>query len=823
MTTLWQDIRYGVRVLVKSPRFTVVVIAILGIGIGATTAMLSVVDAVMFRSCPYKNADRLACVWETWNPERANRNFTSLTGFRDWCEQQNVFERLVGAHQWNGIVRTADRAEPSRGFSVTGGFFSVLGASPALGRTFLSEEHRAGATRVAVLSHDHWQHWFGGDPNVIGRTIRVSDEAYTVVGVLPRDFRWVFQGVACGLWMPLSLDSVGEVRRDYRSVQVIGQLKTGTSVEQARAQMDLIAERLAQAYPETNTNCGIQVVPIDQEYRDRAVGSGKPQTLLILLGVVVAVLLIACVHVANLLVARSAAREQEIAVRAALGAHRIRIVRQLFTESVLLAVCGGLLGLFLAHVGIEVLSAARARSIPWYVGAGGGAIPWFVDVHMDVRLLLYVLGLSLSTCVLFGILPAIGATRIDLNRRLSTTRTWTAGARFQRLRNALVIADIALAFVLLAAAGLLVNSYLRILRIDPRLNPHNVLTACVAFDWQRGPEPPRRLAIFQEALRRVRSLPGVQGVAASGYYSPTTGSFSTPSFRIEGRESTGEGAAIPCTEVFPGYFHLLQIPLLYGRSFTEYDDRTRAPVIVINEAMARRFWPNENPVGKHILDAAKSDSPSHMYEIVGVVGNVWHARYGLDEPELYAPYLQGDYPTEVFLMIRTSSDPAALSAAVRRELTAVAEGAAVDHIVPLEGDIAALFASERTNMLFLAAFAGAALLLASIGVYETTAYAVSWRTHEIGIRMALGARRVDVIGTVLRHGLWLTLGGIALGLTGALMATRVIRSLLHDVSVTDPLTFVCVSVLLAGVSLLACYIPARRAARIDPMAALRYE
>jgi len=823
MDTLWQDIRYGIRMLAKNPGFAVVVIVILAIGIGATTVMFSVVDAMMLRPCPYEDPDRLVCVYETDSPERAKRNFTSLAGFRDWRRQQHVFEPLVGANQWNGTVRTADRKEKSRAFSVSEGFFSTLGAKAVLGRTFSPEDYEVDAEKVVVLSHDHWQHWFGGDPNAVGATMTLDDQVFTVVGILPKGYRWVFQPVACGLWMPLSLEAIGDWRRTYRGLLAIGRLKSGVSVEQAQMEMDLIADRLAQAYPATNANMGIEVVPINEDYQRNVTRFGKPRSLVILLGVVASVLLIACLHVASLLIARSTTREQEMAVRAAVGAHRFRLVRQLLTESILLAAIGGFLGLLLAHWSIQILSALRGQMIPWHLGIGGlRSIPWFVDVRIDTRSFLYAAVVSLLTCAIFGLLPALGGSRMNLSESLTAGRARGQVPRFHGLRNMLVVLDIAIALILLVGAGLMVNSYVRILSIDHQYNPRNVLTTEFNFDWDHAPEPHRRLAALREAQRRVRLLPGVRAVSAASY-SPVTGSFSTPSFQIEGHELVKGGVAVPWTEVLPNYFRLLQIPLLQGRYFTEHDDKANTPVLIVNEATARRFWPGEPAIGKHITSVPRGDSEPTVYRVVGVVANMWHHRYGLNTPEFYLPYLQGAYPPEMDLVIRTASDSQGLALAIRRELTSIADDAVIGPVAPLEEHVAGLFSSERFSMFFLTAFAALALFLAGVGVYGTTAYAVSLRTQEIGIRMALGADSSDVLKAVLRQGLKLTVVGMVIGVVGALVLTRVVSSLLYNLSATDPSTFILTVLLLAGVALLASYLPARRAARIDPMEALRYE
>jgi putative ABC transport system permease protein len=807
--------------LVRNPGFSVFVVLILGIGIGATTAMLSVVDAVMLRPCPYKDPDSLVSVCETINPERNQQSSTSLAGFLDWREQSHVFERLVGANQWNGVVRTADRTEKTRAFFVSGGFFPVLGAKPVLGRAFSPEDYEAGAEQVAVLSHDHWHHWFGGDPNVIGRTMALDGQVYTVVGILQEDFRWIFQSIACGLWMPMSQGVVGDTNRNSRALRAIARLKPGVSVAQAQAEMDLIAERLAQEYPDTNKDRGILAVPINEAYAGWTANAGKPQTLLILLGIVGSVLLIACLHVASLLMARSASREKEIAVRAALGAQRLRLARQLLTESILLAALGGLVGFLLAYWGLGILSALRGRSIPWYLGTHmGRMIPWFVDVRMDVRVFLYMMAVSLLTCGLFGVLPAIGASKVNLSQSLSAGRTPSRGPRFHSLRTFLVICDIAIAFVLLAGAGLMINSFVHIKSIDPRFNPEDILTMEVELDSRapRYSEPNRRLAFFQNAVQRIKNLPGAEYVTAANV-TPVTGSFSTNTFRIEGRAPDERPVDIPFTKTMADYFRTLQMPLLRGRCFTEHETATSVPVVIINESMARRFWPDEDPIGKRLTPVTHDGPELTSREIVGVVGNVQHSRYSPDEPELY---LAGcDH--SMHLMIRTGSGSAGLASALRMELMALGEDVAVGSVTFMENDISDLFSSERFSTIFLGVFAGVALFLACIGIYGTTAYAVSRRTHEIGIRMALGARGGDVLVAVLRQGLKLTLIGLTIGLAGAFVLTRIISSLLYDVSPTDPLTFVCVSLLLAGVALLASYIPARRAAKIDPMVALRYE
>lgn len=850
MGTLGQDIRYGLRILARSPGFTVIVVVILGIGIGATTTMLSVIDAVLLRPCPYRNPETLVCVYETdryVNPQthaivRNVQNPTSLATFQDWRERNHVFEPLVGAHQTDSIVQSADKTEKTRALYVSPDFFSALGARPILGRTFAPDEEKPGGACVAILSYTHWQHWFGGDPNVIGKALIVDKKMCTVVGVLPPDFRWVFQGIACGLWSPLALypDQGGD--RNFRGLLAIGRLKPGVDRSQAQAEMALIAAQLAQQYPDPMKDRGIALVPINEVVAKSATTFGRPRILTLMLGIAASVLLIACLHIAGLLIARSTTREQEMAVRAALGAPRSRIVRQLLVESILLAGLGGLLGLLFAYWTIQVLSMLRTESIPWYFqyGKRDASIPWFVQVHIDGRILLYVAGVSLVTCLLFGVLPALGASTVNLGRVLSAARTPGAGARFAGARTALVIGDIALAFVLLLGAGLLINSCVHVLGADFGYNPHNVLSLSVPlYDMPAYSTSQGESAFIQEAIRRVRRLPGVRSTVIG--WSPVAGTGNVGAFQIEGVFTDEKRYRLPAFDdqlpdksylwfplwrVSPDHFRLLQIPLLQGRYFAEQDVATSEPVAIVSEALARRFWPNGNPIGKYLTQAPRdSKSAPRPRQIVGVVATVQHL--GRTEPsdqEVYAPESQSGGPLgELDLLIRTDPGHPEVGAAVRREILAMDPEVVIRGMTSLDEEIGDFFAPQRFMLFCVGGFAVVALVLACLGVYGTTAYAVSRRTREIGIRMALGARSADVMSAILRQGLKLTGIGLLLGLGGALAATRIIRSFLYEVSPTDPLTFACVALLLAGVALLACYLPARRAARTDPMVALRYE
>lgn len=842
MRTLWQDIRYGIRMLARNPGFTCVVVVILAVGIGATTTMLSVIDAMLLRPPPYEDPESLVHLYPGDAAGDSGGDSTSYLNFVDWRDQSTVFEQVAGVTTAGFLWATTEsRRERVCGLAVSPEYFSLLRIKPALGRVFLPEEAELSGEPVAIISHRFWQSWFGGDPDVVGKMVVLDQRAYTVIGVLAADFRYAMR--ERDVWLPL-LPLIGQdslTKRGGGYMWATARLKGGVTMARARAEMNLIGRRLAEAYPETNAGTTVRVISITQEY-DAEVGRSR-QTLLIAQGIVTSVLLIACFHVAGLLLIRSAQREREIAVRAALGARRRRLIGQLLTEGVLLAVLGGTLGLLLAYWGLGLISALRSTSNSWQLAKHiQDLIPWFIDLRIDARTLLYVTAISLLTCGLFGALPAVLASHTNLHPSLSTGRTPGHGFRLARIRSALVVVDIAVAFVLLIGAGLLVNSYAR-LNTGLGYKPAHVLTAEISLDEDQPPysQPEQRLVFFERALERLRNLPGVESAAAASQ-SPAWGGGNFPRFRIDGYspaqfdpDDKERFPAILQRQISPDYFLVLQTPLLKGRYFTEQDRAGTAPVIIISDSMARRFWPNQNPVGTYLTEMRPTRTKDGetaiaplQYQIVAVVGDAKHFtqfKAGPPDPEVYVPYLQtgerwsGSMP----IMLRTRSDPRSIMNVVRSELLAMGSGLSIRGIVPLEDKIAEYVSPQRFNMLSLGVFAAVALVLAATGVYGVTAYAVSRRTQEIGIRMALGARAGDVLRTVLAQGLIVTLIGIAVGWVAALALTRVIRSLLYDVSPTDPTTFLCVALLLVGMALLATYLPARRAARIDPMAALRYE
>jgi predicted permease len=835
MTILWQDVRYGLRMLARSPGFTGIVVVILAVGVGATTTMLSVIDAVLLRPAPYEDPGSLVYLRKAKPTDDASEGNTSYPNFVDWRNQSTVFEQVAGISTAGYLTATTDtRRERILGYAVSPEYFPLLRVRPALGRVFLPEEAELGGQPVAIISHRFWQSWFGGVADVIGQVVVLDQKAYTVVGVLPADFRYA--EYERDVWLPL-LPVLGQhdvaANRGDQYMWAMARLKSGVTLTQARAEMNLIGQRLAQAYPEANAGTTVHVTPVTQQY-NATIGRSR-QTLLIAQGIVAFVLLIACAHVAGLLLIRSAQREREIAVRAALGAGRRRLIAQLLTEGTLLAFLGGALGLLLAYWGLGLISALRSTSSSWQLAQRlQKMIPWFVDFRIDARTLLYVAAVSLLTCGLFGILPAVLASQASLHQSL-TARTAGRGFRFARIRSALVVADIAIAFVLLTGAGLLVNSYAR-LNTGLGYEPGHVLTADIDLD---SSQPQQRLAFYERALERLRNLPGVEFAAVSDQ-SPAWGGGNFRRFQIEGYSLAQVNDAddkvglsgIRWRPISADYFRALGIPLLKGRYFTDQDRAGSTPVIIISDSMARRFWPNRNPVGTYLTEMRETRTQEGdttttplPYLIVGVVGDAKHFTWfkgGPPDPETYVPYLQAGYGWGLFVL-RTHSDPRGIMKALRSELLAVDSGITLGKIIPLAEEIAGHVSPQRFNMLFLSVFAAVALALAATGVYGVVAYAVSRRTQEIGIRMALGAGTGDVLRTVLGQGLVLTLIGIGIGLAAALALTRVIRSLLYDVSPTDPLTFVCVSLFLVGTAMLAAYVPARRAARIDPMVALRYE
>jgi len=817
-----QDLRYGARMLWKSPVVTLVAVAALALGIGANTAIFSVVNTVLLRPLPFAEADRLVMVWDT-HPFALKLGYDYIPSsngtFADFRQQSESFEQMAALDTWT--VNLTGRNEPERieGTQVSSSLFPLLRARPLLGRAFTPEEEKPGAARVVVMSHGLWQRRFGGDANILGQTVTLDGEKYEVVGVMPPDFTFpqnsglpAFFPFAqkTDLWTPWVLTEEQRQNRGSHHIAVIGRLKPGRTLQQAQAELGTIASRLEQQYPDDLKDFGVSVMPLHEQ----VIGKSRV-AILVLLCVVAFVLLIACANVANLLLARAAARQKEVAIRTALGASRGRVIRQLLTESVLLSFIGGALGVLLAMWGVDLLIALSP-----------GDIPRTGEIGIDARVLGFTFGVSLLTGLVFGLAPALQASKQDLHEALKEGgRGGTTGPRRARVRSILIVFEVALALVLLVGAGLLVRSFFKLRNVSPGFDPENVLTLNVPLPGTRYKDGAQASAFYQRLIERLKALPGVEAVGAVSQL-PLTGAEEIDGFDIEGRPGPASGADVQTADfrvVSTDYFRAMKIPLVSGRYFTEQDTAGAPGVIIIDETLARRFFPNEDPLGKRINEGG---SPNRLgfLTIVGVVAGIKHSSLDAEpKPAMYVSYLQSHW-LDMTLTVRAGGGGAEnLAAAVRREVWALDKDQPVAGVQTLESLFAKAVAPQRFQMMLVGLFAAVALLLSVVGIYGVMAYAVTQRTHEIGIRMALGAQRGDVFKLLMSQGMAQALIGVAIGLAGAFALTRLMSSLLFGVSATDPLTFAGVSLLLSSVALLACYVPARRATKVDPMVALRYE
>jgi putative ABC transport system permease protein len=817
MGTLWQDLMYGLRMLAKCPGFTLVAVLALALGIGANTALFSVVDAVILRPLPFPAPDRLVAVWSTNQQRGELRTSASYPDFADWRSLNHAFERIAAFHTNDFTLTGTDEPAHILGAVVSADLFRLLGVAPKLGRDFLSEEDDPGKTKVrpVILSYAFWRSRFGSDPQVIEKTVQLDSQSYTIVGVMPGGFQFPLQGKPIDLWTSFLVDEIASdnepitAERGAHYLSVIARLKPDVRLPQAQAEMDTIASALAHQYPDTDKYRGIALAP----ELERLVGDVRP-ALLILFGAVGCVLLIACVNVANLLLARAAARQKEIAIRSTLGAGRLRLVRQLLTECILLAALGGALGLALAWWGSDLLLALSPENVPRLSG-----------VHLSGHVLAFTAFASLLTGLVFGLLPALHVSRSDLAESLKESgRGSTESARRSRLRSALVVAETALALVPLVGAGLLIQSLSRLEHVKPGFDPHNVLTFNLGLPDARYSYS-QQAAFFEQLLPRIRALPGVRSASAVSPL-PLSGDDFRVTFEIEGRPvAKSDQPATNYREAAAGYFQTMHIPLLEGRDFSDQDNLKSPPVIIVNQTFAKQFFPGEDPIGKHIKPGLSSIPGTHavMREIVGVVGDVKHRSLNREAgPEVYEPESQMPFET-LTLVVRTEGDPRGLIGAVREQVKALDKDLPIYDVKLMEEYLSTSVAQPRFNTMLLAIFAGVALVLAAVGLYGVMSYSVVQRTHEIGIRMALGAQQKDVLRMIVGQALRLTLVGTALGLAGAWAATRLMSGLLFGVKSSDPITYAGVALLLSAVALLACYVPAYRAMRVDPMVALRYE
>jgi putative ABC transport system permease protein len=822
METLWQDLRYGSRMLMKNPGFTAVAVLTLALGIGANSSIFSLINAVLLRPLPFNEPDRLVMVWE----RRASSNDANLPisghEFVAWKEQTRSFENLA-IFTGDGFNLTG-AGDPTAiaALRVSADFFSVLDVTALLGRTFSAGEDQVGDNPIVVLNAGLWKRRFGSDPEIVGKTITLSDQKYTVIGVMQRRCVGAWLNSDPDVWLPIDLP--GEARRvGKHGNNVIGRLKPDVTLDQAQADLAQVAGQLEQRYPRENTGHNVKVNSLYQD----TVGSVRP-ALVMLLGAVGFVLLIACANVANLLLTRAAARQKEIAIRTALGARRLRLVRQMLTESCLLALMGGGVGVLLALWIIDLLPKIKAVNIPR-----------IDQIGIDGRVLAVTIGLSLLTGIMTGVAPALRSSRPNLNQTLNDgTRTSASGGR-RRIGSALVVLEVALALVLLVGGGLMLKSFVRLVNVDPGFDPHHVLRLDLALPDPRYAQPQQQMRFYEELMERIKVLPGVETVGATTQ-TPLSPGDNWGRFSIEGRPAPapGQEPAAAMRSVSSDYFRAMKVPLLRGRFFTEadarialpvmrwfdqqpypqhYNDPQPVPTIIINETMARMFFPNEEPLGQRIRIIA-----SPWLTVVGVVGDIRHS--GLNSkpnPEMYLSDLQ-EPQSSMAVMVRTSGDPLTLAAAVREQVTALDQDQPMT-VTTMDQIFSNSVGGQRFNALLLSIFGALALGLAVIGVFGVINYSVAQRTHEIGVRIALGAKRRDIFKLVVGQGMVLALLGVAIGLGGAFALTRLISGLLFGVSPTDSATFAVVSLLLAGVALVASYIPARRAMNVDPMVALRYE
>lgn len=802
MDTLLQDIRYAIRGFLKRPGFTAIALIALALGIGANTAIFSLVNAVLLRPLPFTEPSRLIWVFGSVR-NGTNRASVAPLDYLDFRQQNSTFEQFAALFVVPQPVNLTGNGEPERlsAAAVTGNYFAAMGATPMLGRGFQIANEQPEQNQVAVLSYALWQRRFAGDPAIVGKTVMLAGKSSEIIGVMPQEFSFP---QTAELWVPLNFDSGPEMKqRKAHFLRPVGRLKPGITLAQAQADMDAVARHLEEQNPDSNTGWGLRLVPLQEQL----VGNIRP-TLLILFGAVGFVLLIACANVANLLLVRAASREREIALRTALGAGRLRIVRQMITESVLLALGGGALGGLLAIWGIELL-----------VKLGAGSIPSTARVKVDLTVLAFTFAVSVSTGVLFGLAPALRTLKLNLTETLKEGgRSGSEGSPRNRIRSVLVVIESAVAVVLLIGAGLLIRSFMRLQDTSPGFDSHGVLTMRIELPRAKYPTPDKAANFYAQLEKRVAGLPGVESAGLISEL-PLSGQPNDMPFTVEGRPPLAPDQKLGADfrRINDQYFKAMHIPLLRGRNFTAQEAHEAAKVIIISDLFAQQIFPNEEPLGKRLVTSFRNEP----HEIIGVVGDIRHRTMEADPlPAMYLPTIQTG---SMNLVLRTAGDPANLASGVRREVQAIDPDQPVAAVRTMDDWIDNSFAASRYRTALLGLLALVALVLASTGIYGVMSYSVAQRTHEIGVRMALGARRFDVLRLVVSQGMVLVLVGVAVGVAGAFALTRLMETLLFGVTAKDPLTFVAVAALLTLVAFVACYIPARRATKVDPLEALRYE
>jgi putative ABC transport system permease protein len=804
---LGQDIRYALRMLAKNPAFTAIAVVALALGIGANTAIFSVVNAVLLRPLPFKHPEQLVMLWENAAHLGFPKDTPSPANFLDWQKQAQSFTGMAAMVERSFNLTGVGEPERLEGRRISANLFDLLGVPALLGRTFVADDDRPG-THVVLLSHSLWQRRFGSDPGVIGRALTLNGESYTVVGVMPRFVQ--LPGYATRsdqLWVPIAFPQEEASQRGNHFLEVIARLKPGITLKQAQAEMETIAARLAQQYPVYNMRRGAVVVPLHEQ----VVGDIRP-ALLVLLGAVGFVLLIACANVANLLLARAAVRQKEIALRLALGASRSRLTRQFLTESVLLAMFGAGFGLLLAFAGIRILRTFIPSSISQIQA-----------ISIDGTVLIFTALVAVLTGIAFGLAPAIHGSHLNLNDTLKESgRDSAGGAKGHRARGLLVIGEVAISFVLLIGAGLLINSFLHLRKLDPGFRADHLLTMKLDLSEVKYPDRDRRAVFFDDVIGRVRALPGVQTVAIANNL-PLTYNGDSMTISVEGLPDPppDQQTDVIYRVIGPDYFAAMRIPIIRGRDFTDQDKGDSKDVVVISEKTAQHFWPGQDPIGER-LKPGSSTSNTPWREVIGIVKDV--RQNDLIAPpkmQMYLNYRQLKNIPANALVVRTNIDPMSLAGSVRNAIWSVDKDQAVADIDTMDHIVAEAVARQRFSMVLLGFFAAVALLLASVGIYGVMSYSVAQRTREIGIRMALGARRADVLQMTVKAGLKLVCAGMLLGVAAAFILTRVMATLLYGISATDPITFAGISLVLLAVAILASYVPALRATKVDPIVALR--
>ncbi len=806
MKMIWQDLRYGARMLFRKPGVTILALLALALGIGANTAIFSVVHALLLKPFPFPEIERIVAVWD--ESQRSPHNETTVGNYLDWQAQSQSYEQLALYRYWGVNITGSENPERVQGFLVTANLLDALGMPPKLGRNFHADENEPGKDTTVILSHGLWQRRFGSDPGILGKTIQLNGTTRTVIGVMAAEFNFP-RGME--LLAPIAFTPEMKTNRGNHSYLVVGRLKSDVSVASAQTEMTGIAARLAQQYPDQNTGLSAGVYPLLAD-------TVRPYriALIALMCAVGFVLLIACANVANLLLARASERSREMAIRAALGAGRVALMRQLLTESVLLACLGGALGVLLALWGVELLKS----SLP---GEAFQFVPGLRNLGLNYFVLSFTFGLSLLTGIVFGFAPALQAAQPDLNEALKEGSKASASGARRRLRSALVVAEVALSLVLLTGAGFMMRSFLNLLQVNHGFNYENVLTMGLQLPPAKYTEATQRVTFYQELERRLKAMPGIEAVGFVSHL-PLGQSNSSSSFLIEGVPEPPPGQSFGgrsriCT---PEYFQALGITLLQGRAINEQDKADAPPVVIVNETLAKKFFPNESAVGKRFRFRGDLSVTNPWREIVGVIADVRHDLNTPLQPEYYRPHAQAA-AGEMMLAVRTSTEPTALTSAIRNEVQALDRDLPVFQVRTMAAVRQQSVVLQSFSFSLLSVFAMVALLLAAVGIYGVMSYSVAQRTHEIGIRMALGARTSDVMRMVVRQGMKLTAIGVVIGLAGSIALVYFASALMVGTGITDWPTFAGVALLLSFVAFVACWIPARRATKVDPMIALRYE